>query len=180
MTQMEKVTSTRPSIARHMRPDLPTVKTTSLEGFKIPPGISVPNILHLSPGRPRVGESHLTFLSAVLVESEEGQEFAVFNSAYAPVQFPGVDVNFVPLKTGKSHLVEFHVQVGGNGMTYKFRKFFGYDYEDISDDATNLISVLVPPVPNYISTCYAAISQLNASSEDAGWLLWYVRITAVN
>jgi len=127
-----------------------------------------------------MGENYLRFHQPMMVTSEPGQDFALFDSAYSDFSFPDVQVTFTPIKAGKSHLVEFHIQLFQD-TTYKFRKF-SYptgDTEDMSDDQTSLISILVPAVSSDIS--YGAeIMQLNEPTEDAGWLLKYVRITAMD
>ena len=118
MTQMQKVTSTSPSsvgpsISLRMRPNAPAMKTKTLEANirAITPAILPSDALILSPRRPQIGENYLRFHQPMMVTSEPGHDFALFDSAYSDFAFPDVQVTFMPIKAGKSHLVEFHIQL---------------------------------------------------------------------
>lgn len=136
--------------------------------------------LTLTPSQPRSGDSYLTFHAAMTVESNPAQAYALFSSDFPAVVFPGVQIEFAPVKPNKSHLVEFHVQLFQN-KPYKFRKFwFPFDHEDIEDDNATVISILVPHVPNWSSTYWAMLQQRNEVGDQAGWMLKKVRIVPVD
>ncbi len=105
----------------------------------------------LTPAKPKNGKSHLTLYSSMMVypiyPADSGE--ALFSSMFQGAVFPGAQVSFPRLKTGKMHLVEFNVALNMN-LTYKFRVFqypLG-DFQDISIQGpkTTTLTALVPPV----------------------------------
>jgi hypothetical protein len=151
--------------------------------FKVPVENLAPTAIELRPSKPSSSKGFLTFFSSPMVMSNPlaTNDLAVFSSAFPGVVFPGVQVEFTPIKKGKMHLVEFHVTLN-MPKTYKFR-VFSYPlatFQDLSLNQSQVITALVPPLEN-ISTGYgAAIQQRNEVSDNAGWSFYKVRITAVS
>lgn len=93
--------------------------------------------------------------------------------------FPGVQVEFAPIKKNKMHLVEFHVTLN-EAKTYKFR-VFSYPlatFQDIAITSSQVITALVPPAEG-ITSFGASIQQRNEPGDNAGWMFHKVRITSV-
>lgn len=138
----------------------------------------------LTPGKPRIGKSHLTFLTPVLVLTEEleSNNVALFTSSVPGPTFPSVQIEFPQIKKNKPHLVEFNVSLFEKSKTYKFRVFHFplAGFQDISLTQTQVITALVPAIPNFSGDLGASIQQRNTVGENIGWSLHSVRVTSVS
>jgi hypothetical protein len=111
-----------------------------------------------------------------------GSGQALYSSAYPGGVFPGAQVAFPRIKTGKKHLVEFNVLLNSN-VTYNFRVFQyplgGFQDVSIPGPKSETLVSLVPPVDEIDGDLElgAAIQQRDTVSESAGWVLHSVRIT---
>jgi hypothetical protein len=141
----------------------------------------------LTPKAPVSGESYLTIFSTMMVyptwPADTGE--ALFSSGYPSAVGQGAQAEFQRIKTGKSHLVEFNVQLNSN-VTYKFRVFkypLG-DFQDIQivGPKTETIVALIQPIDEITGDLElgAAIQQRNTIAENAGWALFSVRITTTS
>ena len=139
--------------------------------------------LVLTPGVPRIQQNHLTFFSAILLDTElpASNNFALFSSAYPTSGSPSVQVEFKQLKPGKAHLVEFNVSLNQEAIPYKFR-VFQYPmgtFQDIIITKPQVIAVFIPAIPGFSGNLGASIDQTNLKSEQASWFFRSVRISSV-
>jgi hypothetical protein len=148
--------------------------------LKVRPELMTSSI-EFKPSKPSSSKGYLSFHSPLLVLSNPlpSNDIAVYSSAFQEVVFPGVQVEFSPIKKNKMHLVEFHVTLN-SPKTYKFR-VFSYplaSFQDISLNSSQVITALVPPFEG-ITSYGAAIQQRNEPEDNAGWMFHKIRITAV-
>ena len=150
--------------------------------LKVKPELMASTTIELKPSKPSTGKGYLSFYSSLLVLANPlpSNDIAVFSSSFQGAVFPGVQVEFTPIKKNKMHLVEFHVTLN-QPKTYKFR-VFSYPlatFQDISINSSQVITTLVPPFEELSSGFGAALQQRNSPGDDAGWMFHKVRITAV-
>jgi hypothetical protein len=150
--------------------------------LKVRPEALASTTIVLRPSKPSGSKGYLSFYSSPMVLSNPlpSNDIAVFSSSFQGAVFPGIQVEFTPIKKGKLHLVEFHVTLN-QPKTYMFR-VFAYPlatFQDIALEQTQVITALVPPAEG-ISTYGAAIQQRNPVADGAGWLFHRVRISAVS
>ena len=157
------------------------IEITSQLGAR--PGIMI-NSLILSPNKPRSGESFLSFHAAVMVEANpaSSNNIALFSSAFPSVNNPSVQLEFATIKPGKKHLVEFNITFNEPAKVYKFRliQFPTATYQDVSVSGTQVLSILIPSIPDYPYSYGAALNQLNTKAEACGWIFHSVKISAVD
>ncbi len=137
--------------------------------------------IELKPSKPSTSKGHLSFYSSpmVLANPLPSNDIALFYSAFQGAVFPGVQVEFSPIKKNKMHLVEFHVTLN-EAKTYKFR-VFSYPlatFQDIAITTSQVITALVPPAEG-ITSFGASVQQRNEPGDNAGWMFHKVRITSV-
>ncbi|HTE46731.1 MAG TPA: hypothetical protein VK636_15875 [Gemmatimonadaceae bacterium] len=176
---------------------LPTLRATKITamtaaqqakalGVSIGSLVAVPAPIVLSPAKPITGSSNLTVFSSMMVDPTwpVGTGQALFSSAFPAGVDPGAQVAFNRVKTGHTHLVEFHVTLNMNAA-YKFR-VFTYPLGDFVDvtiqgPKTTSISALAPPVDEIAGTLElgASIQQRNAKVDSAGWSLQSVEVNVI-
>jgi hypothetical protein len=148
--------------------------------------VAVPTPILLSPAKPITGSSNLVVFSTMLVDPTwpVGTGQALFSSGYPAGVDPGAQVAFNRVKTGHTHLVEFHVTLNSN-VAFKFRVFtypLG-DYVDVTIQGpkTTVIAALAPPVDQIAGTLElgAAIQQRNSKADYAGWSLQSVEVNVI-
>ncbi|MEO8621565.1 MAG: hypothetical protein ABI625_10900 [bacterium] len=148
--------------------------------------VAVATPILLSPAKPIVGSSSLTVFSTMMVDPTwpAGTGQALFSSGFPAGVDPGAQIAFNRVKTGHTHLVEFHVTLNAS-VAYKFRVFtypLG-DYTDVTIQGpkTTVIAALAPPVDQIAGTLElgASIQQRNTKAESAGWSLQTVEVNVV-
>jgi hypothetical protein len=134
--------------------------------FKVEPKDLTLLPLTLTPGVPRIQQNHLTFFSAILLDTElaASNNFALFSSAYPTSGSPSVQVEFKQIKPSKAHLVEFNVSLNNEAIPYKFR-VFQYPmgtFQDITLTKQQIIAVFIPGIPGFTGKLGASIDQTNS------------------
>ena len=147
--------------------------------LKVRPELLARMVISLTPSKPSTSKGFLIFFSSPMVLCDPESDLAVFSSSFQGPSFPGVQVEFSPIKKNKTHLVEFHLSLH-HSTTYKFR-VFSYPlgtFQDVTVSGNQVLTALVPPLEN-LSSYGAAIQQRNAPGDDAGWTFYKVRVTSV-
>ncbi len=150
--------------------------------LKVRPEALASTTIVLRPSKPSSSKGHLAFYSSpmVLADPLPSNDIAVFSSGFQGAVFPGVQVEFTPIRKNKLHLVEFHITLN-QPKTYMFR-VFSYPlatFQDIALEQTQVITALVPPAEG-ITSYGAAIQQRNPVADSAGWLFHKIRISTVS
>lgn len=177
---MKEMDLTQAHFQRRTR-DLTTAQRAKY--FKVEPKDLILFSLILTPGVPRIQQNHLTFFSAVLLDTETitSNNYALFSSAYPTVISPSVQVDFKQIKPGKAHLVEFNVSLINDDIPYKFRvvQYPMGSFQDITLTKSQIIAVFIPGLADFTGNLGAAIVQTNTKNEQAGWIFRSVRISSV-
>ncbi|HEX5758356.1 MAG TPA: hypothetical protein VF121_04125 [Thermoanaerobaculia bacterium] len=141
----------------------------------------------LTPAQPKKGKSALTLHSCMMSYPVQpaATGMALFSSLFQGAVFPGCQVEFMRIKKGRLHLVEFHV-VLHSSVTYKFR-IFTYPLAEFQDVAipgggSKILTALAPPVDEISGDLElgAAVQQRNSVEEAAGWTLHSVRVSTTS
>lgn len=150
--------------------------------LRVKPELMASTMIELKPSKPSTSKGFLSFYSPLMVLANPlpSNDIAVFSSSFQGAVFPGVQVEFTPIKKNKMHLVEFHVTLN-QPKTYKFR-VFSYPlatFQDISINSSQVITTLVPPFEELSSGFGASLQQRNEPGDNAGWMFHKVRVTSV-